>query len=151
MQLLVISVINCRQPHFCTVLVNYCYCKEEMFKNNSQLVVNHTKHAWSLNTKTCMRAKNSMLTPGSKISSITVRRKLHEMGFNSCTATNQLMCGMQKCEAHHYWTLEQLKSILWSDGSLITICQPEGCIWICQQNSTRPKAQYQLYSLEKEK
>ena len=34
------------------------------------------------------------------------------------------------CKAHHYWTLEQWKHVLWSDESHFTIWQSDAQIWV---------------------
>ena len=36
---------------------------------------------------------------------------------------------LEWCKAHHHWTLEQWKHVLWSDESRITIWQFNGRIW----------------------
>jgi hypothetical protein len=76
---------------------------------------------------------------GSNISTRTVRRELHEMGFDCraaahkpkisvCTAKRQL----EWCKAHRHQTLEQWKRIFWSEKSHFTIWQSDGQIWVWQ-------------------
>ena len=73
---------------------------------------------------------------GLQISSRTVRRELHGMGFhgpaaaskpyiNQCNAKR----GMQWCKARCHWTLEQWRRLLWRDQSRFSIWQSDGRVW----------------------
>jgi transposase len=70
---------------------------------------------------------------GSNISSIIVRRELHEMGFHGPTAAHESKITMHNakrrlewCKACRHWTLEQLKRVLWSDETHLNIWQSDG-------------------------
>jgi hypothetical protein len=72
---------------------------------------------------------------GSNVSTRTVRRELHEMGFHGQAATHKLKItmrnaksGLEWCKACHHWTLEQCKHFLLSDKSPFTIWQSDGQI-----------------------
>ena len=39
-------------------------------------------------------------------------------------------CRLEWCKAHHHWTLEQWKHVLWSDESRFNIWQCDGRIWV---------------------
>jgi hypothetical protein len=59
---------------------------------------------------------------GSKVSTRTVHRKLHEMGFLGRAVAHKPKITMHNakrqldwCKACHHWTLEQWTHILWSD------------------------------------
>uniref|UniRef100_A0A674AWU3 RAS guanyl releasing protein 1 n=1 Tax=Salmo trutta TaxID=8032 RepID=A0A674AWU3_SALTR len=74
---------------------------------------------------------------GSNVSTITVCRELHEMGFLGRAASHKLQITMRNakrrlvwCKARRHWILEQWKCILWSDESRFTICQSDGPIWV---------------------
>ena len=65
---------------------------------------------------------------GLQISSRTVRRELHGMGFHGRAAASKpyiSKCNakrrMQWCKARHHWTLEQWRRVLWSDKSRFSI------------------------------
>ena len=74
---------------------------------------------------------------GPQISSRTLRRKLHGMGFHGrATASksyiskcNAKRC-VQWCKARRHWTLEEWRHVLWSDDSCISIRQLDGRVWI---------------------
>ena len=70
---------------------------------------------------------------GSNVSTSTVRRELHEMGFHGQAVAHKAKvtmrnakCRLEWCKAHHHWTLEQWKRVLWSDESHFTIWQSDG-------------------------
>ena len=72
---------------------------------------------------------------GSNVSTTTVHRELHEMGFNGRAAAHNPKITMRNakrrlewCKAHRHLTLEQWKRILWSDESRFTIRQSDGLI-----------------------
>uniref|UniRef100_A0A3Q2W3X4 Tc1-like transposase DDE domain-containing protein n=1 Tax=Haplochromis burtoni TaxID=8153 RepID=A0A3Q2W3X4_HAPBU len=74
---------------------------------------------------------------GVQISSRTVRRELHEMGFYGCAAapkpyiTNRnAKHRMRWCKAHRHWTLEQWKRVLWSGESCFSVWQCDGQVWV---------------------
>ncbi|CAI9577628.1 unnamed protein product, partial [Staurois parvus] len=79
-------------------------------------------------------AKDLQTLCGPQISTTTVRRELHGMGFHgrataskpsitNCNAKRQ----MQWCKARCYWTLEQLRCFLWSDQSRLCVAIQ----WMC--------------------
>ncbi|CAI9573923.1 unnamed protein product [Staurois parvus] len=72
---------------------------------------------------------------GLQISTSTVHREFHGMGFHGRAAASKpyitkcnAKCRMQWCKACHHWTLEQWRHVLWSDESRISICQSNGCV-----------------------
>ena len=74
---------------------------------------------------------------GSKVSTRTVRRKLHEMGFRGRAATQKPKITkrnakrrLEWCKARCYWTLGRRKCILGSDESRFTIWQCDRRIWV---------------------
>ncbi|KAM9473079.1 transcription activator BRG1-like [Salvelinus alpinus] len=74
---------------------------------------------------------------GSNVSTRTVRRELHEMGFHGRAAAHKPKITMRNakrrlewCKARRHWTLEQWKRVLWSDESRFTIWQSDGRIWL---------------------
>ena len=76
---------------------------------------------------------------GLQISSRTVRRELHGMGFHGRAAASNphiSKCNakrwIQWCKAHHHWTLEQWRRVLWSDESRFSIWQSDGRVWVWQ-------------------
>ncbi|KAK6299391.1 hypothetical protein J4Q44_G00309010 [Coregonus suidteri] len=83
-------------------------------------------------------------TSGSNVSTITVSRALHEMGFHGRAATYKPKVTMSNvkrrlewCKALHHWTLEQWKRVLWSDESRFTIWQSDGRIWVWRMPGER--------------
>ena len=82
-------------------------------------------------------ATNLQTSCGLQISSLTVRRELHGMGFHGratasksyiskCNARRQ----MQWCKACRHWTLEEWRCILWNDESRFSIWQSDGQVWV---------------------
>ncbi len=74
---------------------------------------------------------------GLQISSSTVHRELHGMGFHGRAAASKpyiTKCNakrrMKWCKACRHWTLEQGRRILWSDESLFSIWQSDGRVWV---------------------
>ena len=74
---------------------------------------------------------------GLQISSRTVNRELHGMGFHGRAAASELYitkCNakrrMQWCKARRRWTLEQWRRVLWSDESRFSIWQSDGRVWV---------------------
>ena len=76
---------------------------------------------------------------GLQISSRTVRRELHGMGFHGRAAASKPY--ISKCNAKHrmqwfeacrLWTLEQWRCVLWIDESYFSICQSDGRVWVWQ-------------------
>ena len=70
---------------------------------------------------------------GSNVSTNTVRRELHEMGFHGRASAHKLnitMCNAKRrlewCKAHRHRTLEQWKRVFWSDELRLTISQSDG-------------------------
>uniref|UniRef100_A0A3Q2D7V8 Tc1-like transposase DDE domain-containing protein n=1 Tax=Cyprinodon variegatus TaxID=28743 RepID=A0A3Q2D7V8_CYPVA len=74
---------------------------------------------------------------GLQISSRTVRRELHGMGFHGRAAASKpyiTKCNakrrMRWCKARRHWTLEQWRRVLWSDESRFSIWQSDGRVWV---------------------
>ena len=74
---------------------------------------------------------------GLQVSSRTVRRELHGMGFHGRAAASNphiSKCNakrwIQWCKAHHHWTLEQWRRVFWSDESRFSIWQSDGRVWV---------------------
>ncbi len=74
---------------------------------------------------------------GLQISSSTVRRELHGMGFHGRAVASKpyiTKCNAKRwmpwCKARRHWTLEQGRRILWSDESLFSIWQSDGRVWV---------------------
>jgi hypothetical protein len=81
---------------------------------------------------------------GNNVSTRTVRRELHEMGFHGRAVAHKpkitmhnAKCRLEWCKARRHWTLEQWKRILWSDESLLL---DESEFSRCQENATCPNA-----------
>uniref|UniRef100_A0A8C5PHP2 Transposase Tc1-like domain-containing protein n=1 Tax=Leptobrachium leishanense TaxID=445787 RepID=A0A8C5PHP2_9ANUR len=82
-------------------------------------------------------ARDLQTACGLQISSMTVRRELHGMGFHGRAAASKpyiTKCNakrrMQWCKARRHWTLEQWRRILWSDESSFSIWQSDGRVWV---------------------
>ena len=65
---------------------------------------------------------------GSSVSTRTVHRELHEMGFHGQAAAHKPKIPMRNAKsrlewrkARHHWTLKQRKRFIWSDESCFTI------------------------------
>ena len=74
---------------------------------------------------------------GSNVSTITVRRELHEMCFHGRAAAHKPKINMRNakhrlewCKARRHWTLDHWKHFLWSDEARFTIWQSDGLIWV---------------------
>jgi hypothetical protein len=73
---------------------------------------------------------------GSNVSTRTVHRELHEIGFLGRAAETSLrspctmLCWLEWCKALRHWTLRQWKHLLWSDKSRFTLWQSDGRIWV---------------------
>ena len=72
-----------------------------------------------------------------QISSRTMRRELHGMGFHGRAAASKSYiteCNtkrwMQWYKACHHWTLKQQRCVLWSDESRFSIWQSNGWVWV---------------------
>ncbi|CAI9562370.1 unnamed protein product [Staurois parvus] len=72
-----------------------------------------------------------------QISTITVCRKLHGMGFHGQAAASKTCitkcsekCWMQWCKAHCHWTLEQKRHGFYGDESSFFVWQSDGCVWV---------------------
>jgi len=83
---------------------------------------------------------------GLQISSRTVRRELHGMGFHGRAAASKpyiTKCSakrrMQWCKARRHWTLEQWRRVLWSDESRFSLSgnpMDKSGFGGCQKNGT---------------
>ncbi|CAI9617369.1 unnamed protein product, partial [Staurois parvus] len=91
-------------------------------------------------------AKDLQTWCGLQMSPTTVRRELHGMGFHGRAAASKpsvTKCNAKRqmpwCKAHHHWTLEQRRHVLWSDQSCFSVWQ---CVMDvsgfggCQENGT---------------
>ncbi|CAI9537683.1 unnamed protein product [Staurois parvus] len=65
---------------------------------------------------------------GLQMSTTTVRRELHGMGFHGLAAASKPYITklnakrrMPWCKACHHWTLEQWRHVLWSDQSCFSV------------------------------
>lgn len=84
------------------------------------------------------------LASGSDVSDHTIRRELHALGFHGRAAahkpmiTKQNACRrLQWCKAHRRWTVEQWKSILWSDESRYQLWRSDGRVWVWREPGGR--------------
>ncbi|CAI9622615.1 unnamed protein product [Staurois parvus] len=82
-------------------------------------------------------AKDLQTLCGLQISTTRVRRELHGMGFHGQAAASKpyttkcnAKCQIQWYKAHHHWTLEQWKHVLWSDQSRFSVWQSDGRGWV---------------------
>jgi transposase len=73
---------------------------------------------------------------GSDVSARTVRRELHELGFHGRAAAHKphitqanARLRLQWCKARRQWTVEQWKSIMWSDESRYMLWRSDGRVW----------------------
>ena len=80
---------------------------------------------------------------GSNVSTRTVRRELHEMGFHGRAATHKPKITIRKakrrlewCKARCHWTLEQWKRILMNHASLTGSPTETPGFGGCQENDT---------------
>ncbi|CAI9567774.1 unnamed protein product, partial [Staurois parvus] len=82
-------------------------------------------------------AKHLQPSCGLQISTTTVHRELHGMGFHGrssaskpyitkCNAKHRMMW----CKARRHWTLEQWRCVLWSDQSRFSVWQSDGRVWV---------------------
>ncbi|CAI9538094.1 unnamed protein product, partial [Staurois parvus] len=84
-------------------------------------------------------AKDLQTWCGLQISTTTVRRELHGMGFHGRAAASKpsiTKCNakhrMPWCKARHHWTLEQWRRVLWSDQSRFSAWQSDERVWVWQ-------------------
>ncbi|CAI9605924.1 unnamed protein product [Staurois parvus] len=70
-----------------------------------------------------------------QISTTTVRREYHGMGLRGRAAASKsyitkcnAKCQMQWRRAHHHWTLEQWRRVLWSDQSCFSVWHFNECV-----------------------
>ena len=127
-----------------------CYCKvETSLSNNSsatklEATQAHRTGPLSAETQARKNRLSSVATlttefqtdTGSNVSTSTVRRELHEMGFHGRAAahkpkitTRNAKRRLEWCKAHRHWSLEQWKCVLWSDESHFTLRQSDGRLW----------------------
>ena len=96
------------------------------------------REAWKNRLLSVVTLTTEFQTPSrSNVSTNTVRRELHEMGFHGRAAAHKPKITMRNakrrlewCKAHHHWTLEQWKHVLWSDESHFTIWQSDRGNWV---------------------
>ncbi|CAI9564490.1 unnamed protein product, partial [Staurois parvus] len=84
-------------------------------------------------------AKDLQTSCGLQISTTTVRRELHGMGFHGQADASKpyitkcnAKCRMQWCKLHRDWTLEQWRHILWSEELRFFVWQSNGHVWVWQ-------------------
>ncbi|CAI9535629.1 unnamed protein product, partial [Staurois parvus] len=82
-------------------------------------------------------AKDLQTPCGLKISTTTVHRELHGMGFHGQAAASKPY--ITKCNAKRWmpwykarchWTLEQWRRVLWSNQSHFSVWQSNGHVWV---------------------
>ncbi|GFS75846.1 transposable element Tc1 transposase [Trichonephila clavipes] len=73
---------------------------------------------------------------GISVSSRTVRRQLN-LEFHGYAAAHKPNITPQNgknrlhwCRAHRHWTVDMWKTVLWSDESVFTVWQSDGCVWV---------------------
>ncbi|CAI9576519.1 unnamed protein product, partial [Staurois parvus] len=100
-------------------------------------------------------AKELQTLCGLQISTTTVRRELHGMGFHGRAAASKpyiTKCNarrwMQWCKACRHWTLEQWRHVLWSDQSRFSVCQFDERVWVWQLPGERYLPDYSLPSVK---
>ncbi|CAI9568625.1 unnamed protein product [Staurois parvus] len=89
-------------------------------------------------------AKDLQTWCGLQISTTTVCRVLHGMGFHGRAAASKpyiTKCNAKRrmpwCKARHHWTLEQWKCVLWRDKSHFSVRQSDiSGFGGCQENGT---------------
>ncbi|GFT06407.1 QLQ domain-containing protein [Trichonephila clavipes] len=81
---------------------------------------------------------------GISVSSRTVHRELKNLGFHGHAAANKpnitpqnVKHRLQWCRAHHHWTVDMWKTVLWSDESRFTVWQSDGRIWVWRMPGER--------------
>ena len=97
---------------------------------NIQKYVDTSSNSLTLTTK-------FQTASGSNVSTITVCRELHVMGFHGRAAAPKPKITMRNakhrlewCKYRHHWTMEQWKRVLSSNESRFTIWQSDGWIWV---------------------
>ncbi|CAI9593443.1 unnamed protein product [Staurois parvus] len=82
-------------------------------------------------------AKDLQTSCGLQISTTTVRRELHGMGFHGRVAASKpyitkcnTKCRVQWCKACHHCTLEWWRCVLCSEESRFSVWQSDGHIWV---------------------
>ncbi|CAI9590199.1 unnamed protein product [Staurois parvus] len=84
-------------------------------------------------------AKDLQTSCGLQISTTSVHRELHGMGFHDQAAISKpyiSKCNakrrMQRCKARHHWTLEQWRCVLWGNKSRLSVWQSDRRVWVWQ-------------------
>lgn len=79
-----------------------------------------------------------------KISAVTIRRNLHQIGINSrVSAPKPLLTEAQRekrlswCIERQDWSVRQWKTVIWSDESRFTLFQNDGPVRVWQKDGTR--------------
>ncbi|CAI9560743.1 unnamed protein product, partial [Staurois parvus] len=82
-------------------------------------------------------AKDLQTWCGLQISTTTVCRELHGMGFHGRAAASKPYITkynakrqMPWCKAHRHWTLEQGRRVLWSGQSCFSVWQSDGRVFV---------------------
>jgi transposase len=78
------------------------------------------------------------------VSQWTVRGKMRSLGFHGRAAVRKPLVSevnrrrrLKWCKERRYWTLEQWRSIIWSDESRFTLYQTDGRVWIYRRRGER--------------
>ncbi|CAI9586975.1 unnamed protein product, partial [Staurois parvus] len=82
-------------------------------------------------------AKDLQTSCSRQISTATVCRELHGMGFHGKAAAFKpyitkcnSKCWMQWCKAHYHMTLEQWRCVHWSGESRFSVWQSDRHVWV---------------------
>ncbi|GFX34504.1 transposable element Tc1 transposase [Trichonephila clavipes] len=81
---------------------------------------------------------------GISVSSRAVRQELRNLGFYGRVAAHKPNITpqnanqrLQWCKAHHHWTVDIWKTVLWNDESRFTVWQSDGRVWVWRMPGER--------------
>ncbi|CAI9552822.1 unnamed protein product, partial [Staurois parvus] len=105
-------------------------------KERGQCMLKHTvRRSCQLSAESI--AKDLQTSCGLQISTTTVHRELHGMGFHGRAAASKpyitkcnAKCHMHWCKVRRHWTLEQWRRVLWSNKSCFSVWQSNGHVWV---------------------